>query len=546
MIIIHNYSPIYTKKLFELGMAKKGDGFKITQAFTTKPEMLFNAVAQPGGELYELVKNNASCFYIDRLQGGVYFFDYTFSEELQEEYDRLTGGHYLGVQLHELGETRQYDWGRIVTEMKKANLPWNEKNIYECVRAVSHNKEHPHFSQGSAGEYAAKTCPKTLSEFFDDIDSVIKSRMARFHGKIVNCDSCGMYPGLERENDMPLSLVEIGGLTPCTNYQIALRRGMSRATGKPWGVYIEPWCIDGGLSAYCFMENGENEWNETKENFEFEPQGENGGTSMSFARRMMYYSLFAGAQYFSEEYGQANTFYNFEDFVLSPYGEIKRRFFDISRRFENVQATAPIAVVIPHEFKAVNHQFDYSFENDVYENNYSVLFNSIKSLFNDGSKFAFEDIYFGSSVAGGLIDVIYDDSYEDEPPYELVVDFTQRLKGDNVVDAISCPDFIEKVTEWVNEWLPLSVKSTGTTDIQLFENNGSKYACIYNHNGISKTVKTGETVNHEADKDVTVFIKKGKIREIINPCECQYTLNDDETGINASLTAGTFIAFKYE
>ncbi len=47
-------------------MARKGDGFKISSTFCQKPELLFNEVARKGGELYEIVRDYGSCFYIDR------------------------------------------------------------------------------------------------------------------------------------------------------------------------------------------------------------------------------------------------------------------------------------------------------------------------------------------------------------------------------------------------------------------------------------------------------------------------------------------------
>ncbi|GEM_PF-1080405 len=545
MIIIHNYSPIYTKKLIELGMAKKGDGFKITQHFCTKPEMLFNVVAQPGGELYDIVKNYASCFYVDRLQGGTYFSDYPFSPELMQEYDRLTGGHFLGVQLHELGETRFYDWRRIKNEMDKNGLPWTEKNIYDSIRAISHNKQFPHFSQGSAGEYAAATYPETMSAYYADLDSVIKSRMARFGGRIVNCDAGGMYPGLERENDMPLSWAEIGGLTPNTNYQIALRRGMSRAMGKPWGTYPEPWGVDGGVSAYCFMENRKNEWFESSADFEFQTDGEKGGTSMSLARRMMYYSLFAGADYFAEEYGQCNTFYNYETFRLSPYGVIKRDFFALSRRLKHVRPIVPIAVVVPHEFKLLNHQFEYPFENDVRVPSYHTLFGKITKLFGDGGKqFGFEDIYFGTSAAGSLCDVIYDDSYVGNPPYDLVIDYSHRLSGENVIDA-DAADLKVRVAAFAAERLPIMVESPRQVDVQLFENDGDKFVCLYNHRGITKNVQTGEVANSDAELALHVSVKDGRIAEVLNVCDCRYELNDAATVLDVALPAGTFIVLRY-
>lgn len=46
MVFIHNYYPLYTKHLIDIGMAKKGDGFKITQHCVTKPEMKFNVLSK--------------------------------------------------------------------------------------------------------------------------------------------------------------------------------------------------------------------------------------------------------------------------------------------------------------------------------------------------------------------------------------------------------------------------------------------------------------------------------------------------------------------
>ena len=545
MIIIHNYYPKYTKKLLELGMAKKGDGFKISSTFCQKPELLFNEVAKVGGELYEIVRDYGSCFYVDRLQGGSYFFAYPFSKELIKTYDDLTGGNFLGLQLHELAETRTYDWNRIKTQLKEQNLSWSEENIYEAVKKVSYNKEFPHFSQGTAGEYASLTPPETVTDWYDDVEWVVRSRMERWDGKIVNCDSCRLYARIEDDNNIEVSFVEIGGLTPRMRLQFALRRGMSRARGKKWGAYLEPW-NDTDVTAYCFMKDGENEWNVTKKNFVYFAAGPDGGTSMSLAKRMMYCSLFAGADYFSEEWGQANTFYDLENFEFAPYGAIKKDFFDFSRSFEAVKAVAPIAFVLPKEYKIFPTRHVIPYTNNVTDGDYFEISNRINRLFYNDSDLGYEDKYLTTGRYGSLFDIIYEDSYgEPLSEYELLVDFSGRLDKNNerIVDGYDEEKLTATLDKFVAEYLPFEYSKDRDIDYMLFENEGRKYAAFFNHNGITKDVNNGERVNPEATVELGVRFKTGRIIEVLNVCDCSYTL--DEENIRVTLDGGEFIAVRY-
>lgn len=545
MIIIHNYYPTYTKKLIELGMAQKGDGFKITHCFATKPEMLFNTVAQRDGELYGIVRDYGSCFYIDRLQGGSYFFDYPFSKELMHMYDELTGGNFLGLQLHELAETRTYDWNRIKTQLKEQNLSWNEENIYEAVKKVSCNKEYPHFSQGNAGEYASLTPPETVIDWYDDIEWVVKTRMDKWDGKIVNCDSCRLYARIEQDNNVALSFIEIGGLTPRMRLQYALRRGMSRARGKKWGVYLEPW-NDTDVTAYCFMKDNLNEWNITKDDFVYFTAGPNGGTSMSLARRMMYCSLFAGSHYFSEEWGQANTFYDWESFELSPYGKIKKDFFEFSRAFENVKATIPCAFVLPKEYKIFPIHHELTYTNNVTEGDYFEFSNRMNKLFSNDSTLGYEDKYLTCGKYGSVFDIIYDDSYETpEDEYDVLIDFSGKFvdKSDKAVDGFDNSAVNQKLDDFFKDYLPFENSSNGDIDYMLFENDGKKYCCFLNHNGITKDVENGERVNPDAELALNISFKDADVMEVLNICECKYCVN--ENSIHATLGGGEFIVVRY-
>ena len=554
MKLIHNYHPIYTQKLLEMGIAQKGDGFKICHTFGTPENMRFNVITKEDGELYSIVKEFAGSFYVDRLQGGTFYFDYPFSKEIADIYDELTDGNFLGFQLHEMGATRTYDWNRIETQLKANNLDWTEENIYESVKKISFNKDFPHFSQGPAGEYAILKRPKTLKEFYDDLDYVLRMRQIKTHNRVLLCDSYVMVCPLEAKNDIKVSFIEIGGQNHYIRLQFALRRGTSRVAGKKWGVYIEPWsdtewCENPEpCTAYIFMRNGHNEWFGDPENFIYQAKGEKGGTSMSLARRMMYYSLFAGADYFSEEWGQANTFYEWDTFEMPPYGIFKRDMAALSRRLGEVKAYAPVAIVLPKEYGMVNTSgYKLPYENDITESDYNDIVNRIHKLLYNGSKLGHEDSYFTTGRYGSIFDVIYEDYYEHpEKEYDFLVDFSGKFAGtsDKAVNGFNEQETLAGLDQFVKEALPFTYEASGDVDYMLFEGNGEKFVCFLNHNGITKTLADGETVNPEATVKLQVEMKTSNVKEVLNICDCDFEVSGK--ALNAVLKGGEFVVVRYE
>ena len=126
MIFIHNYAPKYTAKLIELGIAKKGDGFKISQHYATPDQMRFNNIAKKGGELYNIVKELGSCFYIDRLQGGTFYSEYDYDEELLAEYEKMT--EFLGFQ----------GFYRVEQRFGHLRAASEQKNVRACFKGDAH------------------------------------------------------------------------------------------------------------------------------------------------------------------------------------------------------------------------------------------------------------------------------------------------------------------------------------------------------------------------------------------------------------------------
>ena len=553
MLLIHSYFPDYVDRLFEYGIAQKGDGFKINQTYQAPVDKKFNEIAKEGGTFYNFALENASCIYVDRLQGGTFYSHYTFSKELIDLYNEK-GVEFLGIQLHELGNTRGLDWHRIEKCLKAENLPWTEENIYESVKKISTNKDYPHFSQGPASEYAKLTMPKTISEFVADLDYVIKARQEATYGNVLKCDCGHMHCRSEDKYGVRTAFVEVGGQRPKCRLQFALRRGLSRKSGKKWGTYIEPW---GGkeCTAYKFTRDGSNDWygrkyTDAPNKFPelYRAAGENGGTSISLAGRLMFYALFAGSDYFAEEWGAANTFYDWKEGELTPYGVCKKKMADLSRKLTNVKAQAPIAIILPKEYQLVlTTGGKLTFENDVIDGEYPDIVQRINRLFYDDSTLGFEDRLLTTGRYGSIFDVIYEDTYEHpEAEYAFLIDFSGAFAGKlpNAVDAYQEAELYAKLDAFVAEYLPFTYEATGGIDYQLFENNGDKYCCIFNHNGVSKSLEEGETTNPEATIRVSVAMKDTEVLEVLNLCDTQYTVTK-QTGLDVVLPAGDFILFRY-
>jgi len=64
----------------------------------------------------------------------------------------------------------------------------------------------------------------------------------------------------------------------------------------------------------------------------FTIQGSNGGSSRSLQERVHLFAWLAGAEFISEEWGLCNTFYDWQDYELTPYGQVKLDFLRLVRR----------------------------------------------------------------------------------------------------------------------------------------------------------------------------------------------------------------------
>ena len=539
--LIHNYHPRYTEGLLQNGFFEPGDGLKITQHYLTPEHMKFNQIAAKDGALYRLTKEMAGCFYVDRLQGGTFISHYDFDLALADEYDRITDGNFLGFQLHESGGTRALDWRRIQRQLKETNLPWNLENILYAVTLISHNKEFPHFSNGFPEEYAALTPPTTLSEYVADLRGMWHDRQKLLHGRLLNCDCTPMLCGLEKDVDVKRSFIEVGAQAGLIRQQLAQRRGISRAAKKKWGVYLEPWGQK-NCTAYLFMRDKSNEWYIDGSTFLYQASDGNGGSSMSMARRVMYYALFGGADYFAEEWGQANTFYEWDTFELSPYGMMKRDFLRQARTFGEIRPYVPIAVVIPHEYILYSRGGYLPYPNDMVAEEHRDIHKKIHALLDDGRMIGSEDHVFECGGIGSLIDIIYDDTYADPTSeYDLIVDFSGRLHGDRIVDGNDSAAVQAAVGTIVGA-LPFALENTGGLDYQVFDCDESTYVALYNHKGVTKTAEQGEFRLAAADAAYSFKCRDGHMPTVVIPSDGAFDIA--EGAVHGRLLGGDMIVFQ--
>ena len=541
LTFIHGYEPRYMQGLLQHGMFQKKDGLKVTQHYLTPEHMRFNVLAAKGGDLYHYVKEMAGAFYIDRLQGGTFISKYPFDMALVEEYDRITNGNFLGFQIHETGGTRAYDWGRIKKQMKETNLPWTLENIIYAVTLVSHDKQYPHFSNGHPEEYAALTPPEDLFEYMEDVKNMWASRQEMLRGRSLNCDCVQMLCGIEYETDMEISFIEVGAQGGFIRNQFAFRRGISRARGKKWGVYTEPWSRN-PCNAYIFMRDNSNEWNIDVSNFLYKATGENGGSSMSMARRLLYYSLFAGADYLSEEWGRTNTFYEWDTFELSPYGKIKKEFLALARKLQDVKPYVPFAFVLPKKFKYFAVDGWTPFKGSDEDVELKKLAATIQSYFSDDQMIGMEDYIMTCGGWGSLFDIIYEDSYDSpQQEYELLIDLSGSLHGKNVVNGFDKEASDRAIARFVDN-LPFTLSDDGKLDYQIFSNEGDTYLVLYNHKGVSKSQEEGERVHQEATVSYTLTLPKGRIPEVIELDDSSYKM--EEGCVTGTLRGGSLILFR--
>lgn len=539
MKFFHVYNEDCYKGLVKNGLINKDTGFKVQNVFSMPRERQFNEIAKKGGKLHTLIKENKYPFYIDRIAGGILWFEYPYDKELFKEYEDILGDWFLGCQHHESGSNRKQDWA-LIRKKTGHDGPYDVDKLKELTKSsyaiTPYGEVLYGTSQDSIEYYSKQTYAKGYKEYIEEMRDMYKRRMEDTDGHIVPCDSYYVVPRLQHSVGVKTFMPEVGCQIPWMRMQIALIRGMAKAKNKTWGTYYECWKAtdETTFTMPVFNYTPINEWYLTQENHpdDFTSNGKNGGSSRLLQNRIYYYSLMAGADYLSEEWGLNCSYTEMDNFTLSEYGIVKKDFINTALTLQGIKAKVPFAIVLPTKYEALEipDSINYLKEKfNVYRDYYleykltpeekeyfGHIENLLKYIFDrEEDRYGNERHVITNSRFGDVFDIIYqDESYETFKNYKYLIDATKDdefIKENKYQDLkiLSSKDLYkleEQLQSLIKETMPCYVDDLCW--LVSTDENGQNYLTIFNNEGNQRTVENGDVIDERATKTVNVEFKK--------------------------------------
>ena len=505
----HCYLPETWDAQVKAGLiTEKTAGVRFVMTIRLDEKYKFNNLAAKDGELYKIVEKNRFPLYIDRLQGGDYIDVYPYDKALIEDYKRLLGDKFFGFQMHEWLSNYKHDLDVL------KNIPdghWTAETIKKEVFRIS---PYPFLNLSAmTAEEMERFRPKSLAEFLQIGKWLLSDRQKRTDGELTSCDSYFLTFPQEIECGVKRIMPEIGAQTPNTRIQLAFARGMAKAHGLRYGSYYESW---GGspFSVCCYQKDGKNEWAiRQAADFPYEMKGQNGGSSRSMQKRMHLYSYLAGATFMSEEWGMCNTFLDWENFELSPYGKVKKEFIEFVEKYPEIGApVTPIAAVVPKDFiveplmhigKYIGFPVGGEFGQTV-----EKVHRGLKKVFCSAfPSFGREKNSLKNCLTYDAIDIITEEEAEGSK-YDRFIDLTCSPDFDKKYAEKIVPTKIGLINRIIEGRLPCSVKGGVLKQFTKTE-DGTYYMLLTNNGGITNSVKKGETVSPFSTRRAVVTLKDG-------------------------------------
>jgi len=536
---------VYNEECFEgwekNGMLNRDSGFKVQNIFAVPKERQFNNIAAKGGKLHQLLKEGKNPFYVDRIAGGTTYFPYRYDKELIHEYEDLLGDWFLGFQLHESGSNRRAsDWQRIL-KLTGEKGPYDPELLKKIlVRDFAKTPDGvvlQALSQDHSDVYAKLRYAETPAEYLEEMRDLFSRRMAEVEGHILPCDSYYLATKIQDELGMKTFMPEVGCQIMLMRLEVALARGMAKASHKTWGTYYECWRPDpevkpSGFCMPCYNLDPINEWYLTQETHpdDFTTYGENGGSSRLLQNRIYYYSLMSGADYMSEEWGLNCSYTDMQEFTLSPYGEAKKAFIQDAVNYQGVKALIPFAIVLPKAYSCVelteelvrydlgSHRSEYMLSplNSEEKAYFGHIEDVLKLFFaRYGEAYGNEGHVLTNSRFGDVVDIIYEDADEETlKQYEYFIDATKngdfaRAKAGSDLKILESAD-LEKLALTVEKLIPevMPVAVDGLSWLVSVDDQKRRFLSIFNNEGNERGIYQGDVIDTEADKTVTVTFKR--------------------------------------
>jgi len=534
---IHTYIPDtpFWDGLVKRGFIDNTSGIKLVYCANVHPSHMFNEAAKPGTPVDRIVSEANRYFYIDRVQGGSRLYFYDNDPALIRYWREKSGERFLGFQMHETVSNFISDYHKILgdygtykgmTPEVLAARPTTAEGIAANILKTFPDPSGRLYIESQTVEQWLETPDlNDPAAFLESVKKIFTRRMAAADGTpqpLMIADSCVMATRLEEELGLTCHMPEIGQQTPMVRVQLALVRGMMRGRGLPFGAYQEPW---GGIPFSCcyFKKDGNTEWGRNEgEASTYNPAGEYGGSSLSLLRRMYYYAYLAGASWLSEEWGACNTFYDWQDFEITPYGQIKKDFLDFTHAHPELgELYTPIAIVLPASLKMLNinaiaHDTNYFrfYEEQPYMDDHAAEWHIYEALrkiyFDPDPAHAGEDTEWRSltnNPLGDLFDIVYEDTPGIGERYRYFVNLTGKdlpFSADRIIDGADMDRMQAELLILQDKLVPFTVsgKVHWLTDIA---DGGYVLTCI-NNKGVLRSVQNGERKDPAYGQDITVTL----------------------------------------
>jgi hypothetical protein len=350
---LFGYDPAYWRGLRKHGFIDRHAGVRLIQCLYTPRHRCFNQFAAPGGCLHAEVWPQRRPLLIDRGCGGISYENYPFDRRLLDAYASRLGDRFLGIQLHEWVCNTANDWHRI-------RKVWPEDKPLTLKALQEHfdwRTPQTCLETGEPHDFVGQTYPDTPKRFADRCREYFKRKHRDFHGYLTSVPSYGLTHARALRWGARVVMPEQGHHIPMARVHQAAARGAVRQGGRgSFGSYYAPWG-NSPDSVTCYTPF--TLWYTPAEALcgdAFKHRG-NGGSSRAFQRRLFWWAYLTGARFLAEEWGPENTFFDWTDFDLTPYGQVLADFLSFVRTSGRGRIMTPAAVVIDREWFALDTFF---------------------------------------------------------------------------------------------------------------------------------------------------------------------------------------------
>jgi len=571
MKFFHVYNDWAVEGLIKNGLINSESGFKMQHVFSVPLHMQFNEYAKKGGKLYNFMKDGNYPFYVDRIAGGITYYKYDYDKALIDILKEDFGDRFMGFQLHESSSNFNGNWNRVIGKMGGKLPPYDydefiSKNM-SSYAVTPDGRLLPALSQETPEYFCTHKYNADYADYLVEIEELYKRRMADVNGCILPCDSYHQAAKIYDELGLPSFMPEVGSQISHMRIEVALARGMAKASGKTWGTYYECWRNTPGddgktfPSMPCFNTDPSNEWYLTQQLHpdDFTSYGENGGSSRLLQNRIYYYSLMAGADYMSEEWGLNCSYSDMKEFVLSEYGEVKKDFINTSLEMKGIKAYVPFAVVMPLKNRVIQLGSDSRYLGRTLSDADVKWFGHVNRvlmrIFGRNEKpIGNEGHVIMNSPFGDVFDIIYADASDEAlSRYEYLIDASpegsfaaaKAGKGFKILESSDIDKLSSELDELIMQVMPCYADSLCWLVSQ--DEKGLRYFTVLNNEGNERSLTEGNIIHSEADRCVKLTFKEDTpALEIFRTSKSPASVEKlDDRNYLVNIPAAGFVVLKY-